>query len=95
MPYNHAILLHYKVQLGDEVGIAPVMMKHIMLRAAGAVHVPEGVSGEPLHLTVILRLFQSDGHKHYIYYNKESLPPDEQRAGPRCHTMGICMMDTH
>ena len=57
-----ALLLHHEVQLRDEIRIVPVLMQDKMLRAAGAVHIPEGFPRKVLHRAVFFGFFQSDDH---------------------------------
>ena len=57
---NTTIQLHHEVQLVDEVRVAPELMQYIMLRAAGAVYIPESLAGKFFHSAVIRRRFKSD-----------------------------------
>ena len=55
--YNPAAFFHDEIELGDKIGIAAVLVQHIMLGATWTINVPEGLTGEILHLTEILGLF--------------------------------------
>jgi hypothetical protein len=55
--YNPAILFHHQVLFGDKVGIAAVLVEHVMLGATRTIDIPKSLTGEVLHLTVILGLF--------------------------------------
>ena len=62
MPDDPAVLLHHEIKLRDEVRITPELIQHIMLRASGAIHVPEGFASEVFNSAIIGRGFESDGH---------------------------------
>ena len=57
-----AVLFHHEVQLRDEVRMAAILIQHKMLRASGAINVPECLPREVLHLAVIGRGFKSYFH---------------------------------
>ena len=57
-----ALLLHHEVQFRDEIRIAPVLIQHEVLRAAGAVNIPEGLPREVFHRAVFFGFLQSDFH---------------------------------
>ena len=58
-----ALLLHHEVKLRDEIRIAPVLMQDKMLRAAGAINIPEGLPCEVFHRAVFFGFLQSDDHR--------------------------------
>ena len=71
MPDNPAVFLHHEVQFRYEVRIAPELVQHIMLRASGAIHVPEGFSGKVFDSAIIGRGFESDGHDGVVGLYKD------------------------
>ena len=57
MAYYAAVLFHHKVEFGNEIGIFAVLIEHIMLMAARAIHVPKCFAGEVFHLAIVGWLF--------------------------------------
>ena len=55
--HDASVLLHHQIELGDEIGIAAVLVEHVMLGATRTIDVPESLTGKVLHLTVISGLF--------------------------------------
>ena len=72
MADNLVVLLHHIVQLRDEVGIAPVLVEHIVFGASWTVDIPERLACEVLYLAIVLRLFESDVHSAIITICKTS-----------------------
>ena len=56
------VLFHHEIQFRDEVGVAAIAVQYIMLRASGAIDIPEGLPGEFFHGAVVGRRFKSDLH---------------------------------
>ena len=67
VPDDLPVLLHHEVELGDEVRVLTVLVKHVMLCAARSVSIPECLSGEVLYLSVVFGLFNSDVHFYFIF----------------------------
>ena len=60
LPDERAVQLQNQIQLRDECRILPKAVQHIMLAAAWAVYIPEGVPGEGFDRPVFLGSFVSD-----------------------------------
>ena len=60
MPNELAVPLHDQIQLRHKVRILTQHMDHIVLQAAGAVHIPKSLPGQILYGSVVCQCFPAD-----------------------------------
>ena len=61
LPNQLTVQLHDEVQLRHKCRVIPIAVQHIVLHAAGAVDIPEGLAGQVFNGTVIVFGFQTNG----------------------------------
>ena len=62
MAHQDTVSLHHEVQFGDEIGIAAVAVKHIVLGTTWLIDVPECLPGEVFHRAVVLFPLKADSY---------------------------------
>lgn len=62
LPNQLTVQLHDEVQFRHKSRVIPIAVQHIVLHAAGAVDIPEGLAGQILNGSVIVFRFQTNGN---------------------------------